>query len=92
MPPPHLHPHLHKKGANKEKDAEEQETPEYCKQKAICEHHKKIAFDTARRMIEEELKLFRSSDSTDTEQELVSNKYTFAKTCLQQNFFSCILE
>ena len=63
---------LHKKGANKDKDGEEQETPEYSRQKAICEHHRKIAFDTARRMIEEELNLFRSNDAIDTEEEFVS--------------------
>ena len=36
------------------------ETPEYIRQKALCEHHKKVAFDTTRCMFEEELIAFRA--------------------------------
>jgi len=58
-----------------------QETPEYIRQKTICEHHKKIAFDTTRCMFEEELLAFRLSDSEEST-ETLTGSFNFTKTCL----------
>ena len=64
------------------------DSPEYRLQKLLCEHHKKIAFDTARAMIEDEIFEFRACDSDSAG----GSEFKFTKTCLKQNFFDCILD
>jgi len=65
---------------------DQQESAEHQKQRTLCENHKKAAFDTTRIMFEEELASFRAATTDDV------TSFSFTRTCIQQNFFSCILE
>lgn len=67
-----------------------EDSPEHTRQKAICEQHKKIAFDITRAMLEEEVLGFQESSQGGEESE--SKEFAFTKTCLSQNFFQCILD
>lgn len=70
------------------KQPDEAESLEHQRQRTLCEHHKKAAFDMTRLIFEEELTAFEAMDATDAG----LGELRFTKTCLQQNFFQCILE